>query len=192
MATSSIGRSRGVLDVAQVTTTGYIGVPVVRNNLTTLQNNIEYNSVQLLGANVKLSTAAGKTLTLPSGQSSFFYAAAAGRLDPGMSSPMFVEILSKDAAKSLAGMIPAGGLFTVVAELRPVGMRSSDQIIGGPLSFPIDLCSGCLVPPSTTCPLPKGSMPTDACFPQQDDTTICCTNASGQTLCGTQAPVATM
>jgi hypothetical protein len=188
-----IGRSRGLLDVAKATTNGYIAIPVVRNNLTPLNNNVEYNSIQLMGANIKLSTAAGGPLTLANGQSSFFYASAAGRIDPAGVAAMPIEVLSAPAARSLAGMIPSGGLFTVLADIRPVGMRSSDQIIGGAIEFPVDLCSGCLTETST-CPLAKGTLTSDVCpgLQQQDDPEICCTDTTGALLCGTAAPVATM
>ncbi len=190
-ATGVVGRDRGLLDVALVTTAGYIAVPVIRNNLIASANGLEYNAIQLLGANVKLTTAAGAPLGLPSGQQSFFYAAAAGRLDPGGSAPMFVEIVPASVAKSLAGTIPANGLLTVIADVSPVGMRANDQLVGGPVDFPVDLCNGCLTQ-STTCPLPKGTVVVDPCFPQQDDPTICCTDATGATFCGSAAPVATM
>ncbi|HEX6837526.1 MAG TPA: hypothetical protein VF334_13190 [Polyangia bacterium] len=186
--TALMTRNRGLLDVAKVTTAGYIAVPVVRNNLLASTGTVEFNSIQVQGANIKLSTAAGAALTLPSGQSSFFYGSAGGRLDPGMTAPMFVEVISADVAHALAGMIPATGVFTVVAELRPVGMRSSDQVIGGPIDFPIDLCNGCLTETST-CPLAKGTVVMDPCFVQQDDPTICCVDATGATLCGGAAPV---
>lgn len=185
-----VGRDRGLLDLANVTSSGYIAVPVVRNNLQSLVNGVEYNSIQLTGANVKLTQVGGAALTLPSGQSEFFYPAAAGRLDPGGTSPMFVEALPAAAAKSLAGMVPSGGLFTLIAEIRPVGMRGGDQVTGGPVQFPIDLCTGCLNS-LTACPLPKGTTAENPCFPQQDDPSICCTDAmSGSTLCGAAAPVA--
>ena len=191
MATAgAIGLGRGVLDVSMVTTAGYIAVPVVKNGLASNLNGVEYNAITVLGANVKLTDAAGGTLTLPSGQSSFFYAAVGGRLDPGGTVPIFVEVIPRDAAQALAGMIPADGNFTVVAEVQPVGMHSTDQIVGGAFSFPIDLCSGCLLK-NSTCPLPKGTVVTDPCFPQQDVQTLCCTDAtSNATLCGSAAPVA--
>jgi hypothetical protein len=188
--TGTVGRDRGLLDVSLVTTSGYIGVPVVQNDLPSNVNGVEFNAIQVIGANVALTDAAGATLTLPSGQSSFFYAAAPGRLLPGTTVPMFVEILPRDAALALAGMVPAGGIFTVIAKVQPVGKHSNDQVVGGAVSYPIDLCNGCLVETST-CPLPKGTMATTPCFPQQDDATLCCTDAaSNATLCGGAAPVA--
>ncbi len=105
---------------------------------------------------------------------------------------MFIEALPASAAKALASNIPAGGVFTVIASMRPVGMRENDQVVGGPVGFPIDLCMGCLdsvVP----CPLPVGSMPMDPCFPQQDDPSTCCSDpTTGMVTCGSAAPVATM
>ncbi|MGZ3429115.1 MAG: hypothetical protein ACXVCV_20825 [Polyangia bacterium] len=190
--TGVVGLGRGTLDVSLVTTAGYIGVPVVRNNLVSLMNGVEYNAIQLQGANIKLTDASGNALTLPSGQSSFFYASAAGRLDPAGITPMFVEVLPAAAAKSLAGMIGATGVFTIIAEIRPVGSRGGSQVVGGPISFPIDLCNGCLAPMVTACPLAKGTVVTDPCFPQQDVPSVCCTDTTGARLCGAAAPVATM
>ena len=72
--------------------------------------------------------------------------------------------------------------------MRPVGMRANDQVIGGPVSFAIDLCDGCLTD-NSACPLPKGTIIVDPCFPQQDDPTLCCTDATGALLCGGSAPI---
>jgi hypothetical protein len=188
--------SRGTLDVTLVTTQGYIAAPVVRNNLAasmTLGSGMfEYNAITLTGANVSLQTPAGAALSLPTGQQSFFYPASGIRLDPGQTGAMFVEVLRADVAKSFAGMIPAGGVFTIVANVRPVGDKGGQQVIGEEMPFPIDLCSGCLIGTVNPCPLPKGTpTPMDVCFPQQDFKSTCCSN-SGQLLCGPQAPIATM
>jgi len=183
-------RNRGLLDVTLVTTAGYIAVPVVRNNLNTNINGVEFNSIQLTGADVKLMNVNNTALTLPNGQSSFFYASAGGRLDPAGTAAMFIEVLPAPAAKALAGMIPAGGLFTVIAEVKPVGMRSSDQVVGGPIDFPIDLCSGCLVDVVSACPLPKGTPVVVPCFPQQDEVTTCCNDPVQGLLCNAAAPIA--
>jgi hypothetical protein len=106
---------------------------------------------------------------------------------------MFTEILPARIAMELAGAIPAGGLLTVTAHVRPVATRSGDQIVGGAFDFPIDLCVNCLAQSLGTCPLPMGTPVKDVgCCPQQDDSFTCCTNASGAALCGASAPVATM
>ena len=187
-ATALETRNRGLLDVANVTTSGYIAVPVVRNNLIMSTVGVDYNSIQVLGADVKLTTPAGGALPLPAGQTDFFYASAAGRLDPAGAAPMFVEVVNADAARALASNIPANGVYTVMSELRPVGMHSNDQVIGGPIDFAVDLCNGCLTQ-TTTCPLPKGTTIMDPCFPQQDDPTLCCTDSTGALLCGGAAPI---
>src|SRR6266850_69556 len=168
-ATGGAVRDRGVLDVSQVGASGYIAIPLVRNNQPTrlVTGNVEYNSVQLLGANVALFTTAGAPAPLPSGQQKFFYAAAGGRIDPGMLAAMFIEVIPAAAARTLAGNIMGNSPYTVIAELRPVGMKANDQIIGGPISFPIDLCNGCLRT-QTMCPLTHAPG-VGGCFPQQDD-----------------------
>lgn len=189
LGTAVVGRDRGLLDVALTTTSGYIAVPVVRNNLQsrTQTGGVEFNSIQLLGANVTLQTTASG---LSASQQKFFYGSAGGRVDPAMSAPMFIEALPAATAKALAPSIPAGGLLTVTAEIRPVGMRGGDQVVGGPVDFPIDLCNNCLLQVVGTCPLPKGTtVAAGGCFPQQDDPSTCCTDATGETLCGTAAPV---
>jgi hypothetical protein len=188
--TGTLTRNRGTLDVSLVTTSGYIGVPVVRNNLPTNVNGVEYNSIQLTGVNVKLENVNGSALTLPNGQSSFFYASAGGRLDPAGTAAMFVEILPAPAAQALAGMIPANGKFTIISELKPVGMHASDQVVGGPLDFPIDLCNGCLVDVAGACPLAKGTTVVVPCFPQQDEVTTCCNDPVQGLLCNGAAPIA--
>ncbi|HEX8950660.1 MAG TPA: hypothetical protein VF945_02390, partial [Polyangia bacterium] len=40
--TSTMTRPRGLLDVANVTTSGYIGIPVVRNNLLASTSSVEF------------------------------------------------------------------------------------------------------------------------------------------------------
>lgn len=186
------GRDRGVLDVSLVQQSGYIAVPVVRNNLQTrlMTGGVELNAIQLIGANVSLFTPAGAPLALPSGQQKFFYAAAGGRIDPGGTGVMFIEVIPAAAARSLAGGIMGTSFLTVVAEVRPVAMRANDQIIGAPLSFPIDLCTGCLRT-SQACPLSAAGA-VGGCFPQQDDPIDCCTDSTGAVFCGAAAPVKTM
>lgn len=189
---TSVGRSRGLLDVSLVTTSGYIGVPVIRNNLPNhmTATGVEYNSIQLQGANITLITSAGG---LSASQQKFFYAAAPGHVDPGLLVPMFVEVIPAATAKQLAASIPANGLLTVTAEIRPVGMRDGDQIVGGPIDFPIDICNNCLVQNAGTCPMPKGSVPElGGCFVQQDDPITCCTDTNGAVLCGSAVPIASM
>jgi hypothetical protein len=191
---AGVGRDRGLLDVSLVTNTGYVGIPVVRNQMMSriIGTGTELNSIEVLGANVTLKLPSGAAAPLPSAQQKFFYDAAAGRIDPNNSAPMFIEVLPAAAAIALTSKIPAGGLFTVLAEIKPVGMRANDQIIGGPIHFPIDLCQNCLLINAGTCPLPKGTVPAvGGCFPQQDEPATCCSQG-GALLCGSAAPIAAM
>ena len=192
-STATAGRSRGILDVSLVSLSGYIGTPVVRNNLQSRAAGtgaVELNSIQLTGLDVALQlppAAAGK---LTAAETDYFVAAAGGRLDPAGTSAFFAEILPAGIAKKLRSSIPTGGLLTVVADIRPVGLHGGDQLVGGPLLYPIDLCDNCLVS-NITCPFPAGvTVAAGGCFAWQDDPTQCCTDSTGKVFCGAAAPVA--
>lgn len=190
---ATVGRSRGLLDVSQVQTNGYIGVPVVRNNLMPRSSgagSVELNSIQVTGANVTLQLPASASSAIAAGDRNFFYPSAPGRIDPGGATPMFVEVLPARLAKQLQPSVPKGGLLTIIAEIRPVGDHSGDQVIGGPIFYPIDICDNCLVTVVNggTCPFPLGTtIPVGGCFPQQDDPTECCRDKAGTLLCGANA-----
>jgi hypothetical protein len=187
------GLSRGVLDLSVVTTEGYIGVPVVRNNLMPLSSgagSVEHNSIQITGVDVNLQLPASAAADIAVADRAFFYAAAGGRIDPAGAAAMFVEVLPARLAKQLAPSVPKGGLLTIIAEIRPVGIRGGDQLVGGPIFYPIDICNNCLftVVNTGTCPFPLGPViPQGGCFPQQDTATECCTEKTGVILCGANA-----
>jgi hypothetical protein len=193
MGTGTVGRSRGLLDVALVNNAGYIGVPVVRNNLmahTAGAGSIELNSIQVTGADVDLQLPAAAGNAIAAADRSFFIPAAPGRIDPGGATPMFIEIVPAKLAKQLAPSVPQGGLLTIIVEIRPVGVIGGSQVVGGPIFYPVDLCSNCLVTTVTggTCPFPVGTMVrAGGCFPQQDDPTDCCRTSAGVVLCGANA-----
>jgi hypothetical protein len=187
------GRSRGLLDLAQVSTQGYIGVPVVRNDLmshTAGAGSVELNSIQITGANVQLQLPPAAASDIAPADQAFFYASAPGRIDPGGAVPMFIEVLPARLAKQLAPSVPKGGLLTIIADIRPVGMIGGSQVIGGPIDYPIDVCFGCLVTVVSggTCPFPAGTpISQGGCFPQQDDLLTCCVDKTGAELCGANA-----
>src|ERR1051325_7363766 len=58
-AAGTLARDRGLLDVSLVSTSGYIAVPVVQNNLMSNINGVEYNAIQVNGANIKLTNVDG-------------------------------------------------------------------------------------------------------------------------------------
>jgi hypothetical protein len=187
--------SRGTLDIdldRQLNINyGYIAYPVVRNNLTNhpvgpAPNQVEINGMDVTGANVTISLPAG--VPAPAGVPlSYFYPSAAGHLDPQQTAPMFLEVVPQALAVGLAGQIPTGGRLTLLARIRPVVIKQNNQIVGGPVDFPVDLCNGCLetffTPP--TCPYPTGAtINTGGCIPQQDQSISCCKLSSGALHCG--------
>jgi hypothetical protein len=126
VAQSTIGTqlTRGLLDASAVTLQGYVAVPLVRNNLTsriTSAGGVEFNSIQVIGANVKLDVPAPADKLLTDGEKNFRWPSAGGRLDPAALAPMFIEAIPASVAQKLAPAVPKTGLLTVTAEIRPVG-----------------------------------------------------------------------
>jgi hypothetical protein len=198
------GLSRGVYDVKVGANfaRGYIGVPLIRNNqgARNPSGQLEYNSVQITGINVDLQFPDSIAAKIPANDERylhFYYPAAAGRIDPANLAPTFVEILPRQLMSDLAqaGLVPTaigGAIVTVVAKLRPVGMQQSDQVVGGPLWFPVDICFGCLTFPAGACPLPAGTtVSADGCNPQQDTVQTCCGDPNAPT-CGSTAVATAM
>jgi hypothetical protein len=187
--TEGIQRSRGLLDVMYGVP--YVGVPLVRNNLLARTMGVEYNSIQVVGADVDLQVPDSLAAAVADSASQrflhFYYPASAGRIDPTGLGPMFVNLLDGGLAQKLYDTAK-GAQVTVVAKIRPVGKTSSEQIVGGAFYFPIDLCNDCIRPSQGPCPLPKGTpVNPDGCFPTQDDVATCCTNGAGGVTCGTAA-----
>ncbi|HWE28656.1 MAG TPA: hypothetical protein VHB97_11675, partial [Polyangia bacterium] len=197
VATSTVGPeiARGTLDVSGSNgIQGYIGFPIVRNNEVSRMpsaDSPELDSIQLIGANVSLSfTDPAAEAKVPVADRKFFWASAGGRLDPAGSAPLPIEVVPIDVVNALA--VGAGEVVTVTAKIEPVGMQTSDRIVGGPIYFPIDICNGCLLDLADVpaCPFPAGTVVTDTCIPDQDQVPTCCTQAN-QLLCGAEAPIAT-
>jgi hypothetical protein len=195
VATATIGVeiSRGLFDVAASNhIQGYIGFPLVRNNEVSRMpsaDSPELDSIQLLGANVSLTFASDTDAAkVPIADRKFFWASAGGRLDPAALAPMPIEVVPNDVVAALA--VPMGGFVSITAKIQPVGMQTSDRVVGGPIYFPVDLCNGCLTNVISTCPLPAGTTVVDTCYPGQDQVATCCQASSTQLLCGAQAPIA--
>lgn len=193
-ATSAVGvgLSRGIFDVHFSNGfQGYLGFPIVRNNETSRMpssDSPQLNSIQLLGANVSLSfTDATAESKVPVADRKFFWASAGGRLDPSDTGPLPIEVVPIDVITALK--LGTNDLVTVTAKIEPVGMQTSDRLVGGPIYFPVDICNGCLGQDLGACPLPAGTVATATCFPAQDVSATCC-ESSTELLCGTSAPVA--
>jgi hypothetical protein len=193
-ATIGIGLSRGTYDVqlGELYARGYIGVPLIRNNQGPRNPSgaLEYNSIQVTGVNVDLQLPDSVAAKVPAADDRYlhyYYPAVAGRLDPAGLGPTFVELVTRQLAIDLTPSIPQGGLLTLIAKLRPVGMQQNDQVVGGPIWFPIDLCVGCLRAAIGACPLPSGTPLAESCNPAQDTPQTCCSNSDGSLTCGAAA-----
>ena len=194
VATSAVGvgLARGILDVNFSNgIQGYLGFPIVRNNEVSRMpssDSPELDSIQLLGANVSLSfTDPAAEAKVPVADRKFFWASAGGRLDPSDTGPLPIEVVPIDVINALK--VASGSVVTVTAKIEPVGMQTSDRVVGGPIYFPVDICNGCLGNDLGACPLPAGTVATATCFPDQDTSATCCEKSS-ELLCGSLAPIA--
>jgi hypothetical protein len=196
VATATIGVeiARGLFDVAASNhIQGYIGFPLVRNNEVSRMlssGDPELDSIQLLGANVSLTFAsATDEAKVPVADRKFFWASAGGRLDPAALAPMPIEVVPNNIVTELA--VAPGAFVSLTAKIQPVGMQTSDRVVGGPIYFPVDLCNGCLTNVISACPLPAGTVVVDTCYPGQDELATCCQASASQLLCGSLAPIQT-
>lgn len=170
----AVERSRGTLDVSLSNgLQGYVGFPIVRNNQVSRMpsaDSPELNSVQLIGANVSLSfpNAADGT-NVPVADRKFFWASAGGRIDPGGAAPLQIEVVPIKVVNEMKMNLDAGAsLVSVTAEIQPVGLETSDRIVGGPIFYPVDLCNGCLNQVTNGCAKVAAT-----CIPGQDEALVC-------------------
>ncbi len=200
LASQSILLNQGVLDVGitEQGYPGYIAAPVVENRLlaTGTTASVETNTIQLTGVEVELKPAAGLAPLIASVSRKFFVPAAGGFLAPaGGTASLLVEVIPRALAVQLAGQLQPGALpERVIASVRPVGKHAGVDIDGGPIDLPIDVCKYCLTPAPTSCPaggVPMNEYKVGSCNPSQDANVTCCTNMSGDTVCGPDVPVMT-
>jgi hypothetical protein len=188
----------GLLDVSLVGTSGhgYVAFPVVTNHLAgsaPSRGPVEQNSIIFQGVNVELQPDATLAPLIPDAQRKFFVSAPANRLDPAGSVAVGLEIIPLALATSLA---KAGltGAPTVTAQVSPVGDYAGDKVIGGPMAFPIEICSFCLSGQPMACPamgFPASTVKA-SCIISQDANTTCCTDTTSRLLCGAEVPMQTM
>lgn len=145
---TSVLQAGGVLDRAF--TSGYTGALLVGNQLTQRgsreQLRTETSRVALRGAEVRIETSAGGQLAEFSTIGTGFVDPAAGS-DPAYSA-MFVDMIPS----SVSAGLPDG---RVVAKVRVFGdTLGGEEVTSSELSYPIDICTGCLVDYPTNAAVP--------------------------------------
>lgn len=136
---TSVLQARGILDRAF--TSGYTGALLVGNQLTQRgsreQLRTETSRVALRGAEIRIETPAGAQLAEFSTVGTGFVDPASGA-DPSYSA-MFVDLIPS----SVSGSLPDG---RVVVKVRVFGdTLGGEEVTSSELSYPIDICTGCLV-----------------------------------------------
>jgi hypothetical protein len=210
-ATNMFSVSEGILDVGLVQAIsiahGYEAFAVISNNLPdrTVATDVQRDAIYLVGTDVELTLTGNLAGSLPATQQKFSTLSAGQRLNPGAGGMMgdsvalAVEIIPRQIAEQLAGVVQVGGdpgQQIVIAHVKPVGTHAGSQVVGAAVDFPVEICKFCLTPPIAACPaagFPPATtiLPGNPCNVAQDDPVTCC--SSGSTiLCGAAVPKATM
>jgi hypothetical protein len=164
-ASGMVSISRGSMyPVAGTASVGYFLAPAVLNLLPTrgTMSTAEPNGVIMKGFDVELQgSTAAVDAAIPSNERKQRIAAAGGYLAPGGTSISIstIEAVSPATRRAvLATLDPASLTFPQLnVRIRPVGTQGGLELVGGYVTFAIDLCSEVLV----------GSSP-NTCFPTQD------------------------
>jgi hypothetical protein len=198
-----LGRSRGLLDLDFGRP--YTAFPVVLNTTAPpmgapgLQTP-EMNTIYLTAFEIEIvvneaDTAA--TAALANVPLKFVQPSAGGRVTGnGGLVATAVDVITADMARALAATVPVSGQRGVPplqARITPIGEKNGLRTVGSTISYPIDLCNGCLgALTARTCPAEGYARESVilSCTPGQDEFVTCCTDAAtGILLCGKAVPL---
>ena len=194
--------TRGIYDanLGSATSAGYFVNFVVKSNLQAATiAPIETQAYYINSFDVELELQGAVKTVIPESKRRFNYASGSVRLTPGSSASASAIAIKPEFADAIATLnTDDPGL--VIAHVRPVATRAEEQVVGAFVSFPIQICRGCLTGSTTypDCPLPKGTIvpPGNACNPAQDLAVGCCgrvdANMNTTLACGSAAPISSM
>jgi hypothetical protein len=172
---------------------GYSIFFAVTNNLPTRENvPVEVQAYYVQSYDVEIVPNNEDAQVLYSGGKSFSAATSTVRLAPGGTAAGSILAIQPGELDALAAQ-ELDALVTV--RLRPVMTRAEEQVVGAYASFPLRICTGCLVRPTAgirACPLAE-AVENAGCRFAADAPIVCCENtntALGQTglRCGVDAP----
>ena len=207
---SGVFLGSGTLDVAF--RSSYTAAVLVGNQYTPRGNKenlrAETTRVSLTGAEVSLADSTGAALACGGGDCSNFaskfsvygsgFVNSAKGADPGFGA-FIAEIVPAGVGASFVGQLSGvSDKRTIYASIRVFGRTTGGQDIqSGELTFPIDICKGCLVEyplaalttvdtaGRQTCDANSQDVPVSGCLPGQDDVIDCRACASTKAICRT-------
>ena len=176
--------SRGLLDVS--VGVGYTLFPLVKLEALSssgTDQQPERNALDMRKFLVSLDMG-GVPGGYPVEQTSFEVLSSGG-ISPGGAQVTEVKIVPDPLAQALQGVVAPGTEYTIVARVTAVGVRrgTGSEIESTEFIYPVELCSGCLVPPVTVCPDDKAGLTTNECGLPQDKPVVCCTLPGGLLDC---------
>lgn len=160
---------------------GYLFNPLVESQVTALMNQVSLRTIEVQGANVDLSVqdAGGASVSLPAADQ-HFSALTSGSLAPNGGTANFTfPIVPPDAIAAIkaATMKPV----TLLASVKVYGSLGGGQVNGRPFTYPVTVCTDCLVVDGGPCAGSGAVRPssTNPCQPYQDGMVTCCEGSGG-------------
>jgi hypothetical protein len=189
--------TQGVMDLTL--RRNYNVVPVVQNNLVVRQTATmpEINGVFLTGYDIQLrGIDPAVQAAIPTNRREFRVLSAGGYLAPGGTgrAATVVQVIDPDVAAAIAALPPSTTTLEpplIEVSIRPVALRSGTEMVGAYTTFPIKVCTGCLVDNAGVCPadgLKSETVKTGGCFVGQNEPITCCLSANNEPLCGVEIP----
>jgi hypothetical protein len=176
---------------------GYRIYPQMVSKITATDLNVQQRTIQVRGARVDVETT-DPALSGISTDARHFESRFAAPLAPngGITDAEFIGI-SMDYLQEAAAIKGTGSWESeVIVHAIVYGDLSGSEVTSQDWEFPVTICNDCVVNVLGTCPLPAGTIVTDArgeCSMFQDGFVDCCSLPSGQLQCpaalGAQFPL---
>lgn len=158
---------------------GYLFNPLVESQITALMNQVQERTIEVQGANVDLSVqdAGGASVTLPS-KDQHFSSLTSGSLAPNGGTANFTfPIVPADAIAAIKAATT--NPVTLLATIKVYGSLGGGQVNARPFTYPVTVCTDCLVVDAGPCSASVKPASTNPCQPYQDGMVTCCEGSGG-------------
>lgn len=182
MFTGTLGQpfiSTGMIDTR--TRLGYMFNPLVESQVTAIMGKESLRTIEVQGANIDLSVedAGGASVTVPA-KDQHFSTLTSGSLAPNGGTGNFTfQIVPPDTIAAIKAA--TSNPVTLEATVQVYGTLGGGQVNARPFTYPVTVCTDCLVVDGGPCAGSGAVMPksTNPCQPYQDGTVTCCEGSGG-------------
>jgi hypothetical protein len=172
---SGVYLGAGALDISL--NMGYIAFPLLLNNMessATIDSQPERNNLHLKGYRVSLDL--GEIPISPDDKLVDFFVNSSGTITPSGGLQVGpVEVIKPELVKLLVPAIPPAYEPVILVKMRAVATRGGWETESAEFTFPVTICSKCLVDYRATCPATGDkTVLINACGLPQDSPVTCC------------------